>query len=285
VGGWSVVTAAALMSAYPPTRLPAQAAAGVALLPGSARSEGLAGAGVALGGDAGSMFANPAGIARIHRYSLGASYEWYPGVTLSSGAAALRVGRFDYGIGGQLLRPAATESPDLLGLSAIVYRFGMVAVGTSVKYVRQGPAAPQNEIWAADAGLAIALFDIFALGLSVQNLDIDSGAGAHLPRRTRFGITMNYVDPQGAVRLLTTLEGQWLEGRSAVLVAGAEGGIVLGGVGVIGRVGVSGQSSSDASPIALGAAVSFGRLQIDYAYRSYDAPSGVVHRFGLRWVR
>lgn len=277
--------ALALLTAYPPTRLPAQSAAGVALLPGSARSAGLADAGVALGGDAGSMFSNPAGIATIHRYSLGASYESYPGMTLSSGAAAVRVGHFDYGIGGQMLRPATSQSPDLLGLSTIVYRFGMIAVGTSLKYVRQGPTAPQNEIWAADAGLAIALFDILALGVSVQNLDIDFGAGAHLPRRTRFGFTMNYVDPEGSFRFLTTLEGQWLEGRSAVLVAGAEGGIVRGGIGFIGRVGVSGQSSSDASPIALGAGVSFGRLQVDYAYRSYDAPSGVVHRFGLRWVR
>ena len=161
----------------------------------------------------------------------------------------------------------------------------MIALGTSLKYVRQGAVAPQNETWAADAGVAIALFDIFALGVSVQNLDTKFGTGTRLPRRTRFGFTMNYVDPEGSARLLTTLEGQWLEGRSAVLVAGVEGGIVAGGIGLIARVGVSGQSSSDASPVALGAGVALGRLQFDYAFRSYDAPSGVVHRFGLRWAR
>lgn len=284
-GGWAVAMMLASLTTRPPDRLTAQSAAGVALLPGSARSAGLAGAGVALVGDASSMFSNPAGIATIHRFALGGSYEGYPGTTLSSGAAAVRVGHFDYGIGAQMLRPATSQSPDVLALSALVYRFGMIALGTSLKYVRQGAAAPQNEIWAADAGLAIALFDIFALGVSVQNLDIDFGAGAHLPRRTRFGFTLNFVDPEGSARLLTTLEGQWLEGRSAVLVAGAEGGIVTRGIGLIARVGVSGQSSSDASPIALGAGLALGRLQIDYAYRSYDAPSGVVHRFGVRWAR
>jgi len=111
------------------------------------------------------------------------------------------------------------------------------------------------------------------------------GNGAHLPRRTRVGLTMNYVDPQGPGRLLTTLEGQWPEGGSAILVAGAEAGLLSRGVGIVARVGVTGQpASSRMSPVALGAGVELRRVRFDYAYRSLDAPAGAVHRFGARWI-
>jgi hypothetical protein len=277
----------ASLIAGPPDRLTAQSQQSVASLPVSTRSAGLAGAGVALVGDAGSVFANPAGLATIHRIALEGSYEEHPGGTILSAAAAVRVGQFDYGLAAQALRPppASAAATDVLALSALVFRYGMIAVGTSLKYVRQGVAAPQVDVWAGDAGVAIALFDILALGASVQNLGGDLGAGAHLPRRTRVGFTMNYVDPQGSVRLLTTLEGQWPEGRPAVLVAGAEAGLFTGGgIGIVARVGVSGRASAtDVSPVAVGAGVALGRLQFDYAYRSYAAPTGAMHRFGARW--
>src|SRR2546430_10807806 len=59
------------------------------------------------------------------------------------------------------------------------------------------------DAWAGDAGLAIAVFDLMALGVSVQNIGGDFGpaaGGVHLPRRTRAGFTLNYVDPQGTLR-------------------------------------------------------------------------------------
>jgi hypothetical protein len=156
-----------------------------------------------------------------------------------------------------------------------------------LKYVREGLAIPRVEAWSGDVGVAIALFDIFALGASVENVGGDFAVGARLPRRTRVGFTMNFADPQGSGRLLTTVEGQWPEGRPAVLVAGAEGGIVTkGGVGIIGRMGVSGKTSSiDMSPFAVGAGIKLGQLQLDYAYRSYVAPNGGGHRLGVRWTR
>jgi hypothetical protein len=284
------VTVATLISTYPPARLPAQVAGDVASLAGSTRAAGLAGAGVALVGDAGAIFANPAALASIRHLAVEGSYEEYPaGATLSSAAAAVGVGPFAYGVGAHVLRPASTtgQPSDVLAVSALVFRFGMIALGGSLKYVREGFAVPRVEAWGSDAGMAIALFDIFALGASVENLGGSLAAGAHLPRRTRVGFTMNFADPQGSGRLLTTIEKQWPEGRHSVLVAGAEGGMVTrGGVGVIARVGVSGQSSSIAmSPFAVGAGVALGRLQIDYAYRTYSAPSGAMHRLGMRWTR
>ena len=47
----------------------------VAVLPGTTRSAGLGGAGVALVGDAGAVFANPAGIATVRHLSVEGSYE------------------------------------------------------------------------------------------------------------------------------------------------------------------------------------------------------------------
>jgi hypothetical protein len=267
------------------------AQAGVlASLPGSARAVGLAGAGAAIVGDAGAIFTNPAGLATVHRVAWEASYESYPsGATLSTGAMALRVGRFDWGAGAAALGPTYS-SADLLGVSGLVFRTGLVAIGASVKYDRENApgGGARIDAWAGDAGLAIAVFDIMALGVSVQNLGGDLGAGLHLPRRTRAGFTLNYVDPQGSYRLLTTIEGQWPSGAAAqgspFLMLGVEGGAVTHGLGLVGRVGYVGHSvATTASPFTAGGSLEVGRLHLDYAYRAEDALGG-RHRMGLRWT-
>ncbi len=276
-------------------------------LPGSTRSAGLGGAGAALVGDAGAIFSNPAGLATIRHVAVEGSYEQYlAGSTLSAAAAAVRLGRFDWGVGAQALdygsepeivpdpstggrrgmpTGATFRSADLLAVSSIVFRYGLIAVGTSGKYARQIIGGYTADAWAGDAGIAIALFDIMALGASVQNIGGDLGGGARLPRRTRAGFTMNYVDPQGTYRLLTTLEGQWPSGGGAVLVAGVEGGLVTRGVGIVGRVGYAGRAAAnDASPVTFGAGVELGRLHFDYAYQGFDALGGGTHRVGVRWM-
>src|SRR6266571_4744458 len=80
----------------------------VATLPGSTRSAGLGGAGAALVGDAGALFSNPAAIATVRRLAFEGSYEQYlGGTTFGAGAMALRVGRFDWGVGAQALGDAS----------------------------------------------------------------------------------------------------------------------------------------------------------------------------------
>jgi hypothetical protein len=266
----------------------AQSEGGVAVLPGSARSAGMGGAGVALVGDAGSIFANPAGLATMRHAALEGFYERRPDDhTVSAAAGAVRVGRFNYGAGALLLSPASGHSQpsDVLALSTLVYRFGLIALGVSGKYVRQTVGGVEQDAWAGDAGLAIALFDIFALAASVQNIGGDLGDGTHLPHRTRVGLTLNYVDPQGSLRLLTTLEGQWQTDRSAVLVAGAEGGIRAGGIGILGRIGATGQpEQSIESAVSFGGGLELGRVHLDYAYRGSDNPNGGTHQVGIRWT-
>ena len=269
--------------------LAAQSAGSLGVLPGSTRAAGMGGAGAAIVGDAGAIFANPAALATVHHLAVEGSYESFPsGATLSTGAVALRVSRFTWGAGAAALGPSYT-SADLLGVSTLVFRTGIVALGGTAKYARETIGGARVDAWAGDAGLAIAIFDLMALGVSVQNIGGDFGpaaGGVHLPRRTRAGFTLNYVDPQGTLRLLTTLEGQWpaAGGGSAFVVLGLESGVVTRGMGVLGRVGYVGHSGvTSASPFTAGASLELGRLHLDYAFRADDA-LGARHRMGLRWM-
>lgn len=279
----------------------------VAALPGTTRSAGLGGAGVALVGDAGAVFANPAGIATIRHLSIEGSYERYlAGTAVSSAALALRVGRVTWGFGAMTLdygtEPEIVPDPatggrrgmatgasfhpyEALAVSSLVLRRGLIALGISAKYNRQQIGSVARDAWAGDAGLAIAVFDIAALGLSVQNFGGDLSAGATLPRLTRLGLTLNYTDPQGVYRLLTTLEAQWRADRAPMLIQGVEGGLVRGGVGLVGRVGYATRPAvTDASRLTFGGGVVMGRLQVDYAFQGYQALGGGTHRVGVRWT-
>ena len=264
-------------------------AGGVAAFPGSTRAAGLAGAGAALVGDAGAIFANPAALATVSRLAFDASYQRASAsdTVFYAAAVATRLPRLDWGAGVEALAPSAAArlaSADLLAASALVYRTGLVALGVTAKYARQTIGGVADHAWAGDAGMAIAVFDILALGVSVQNIGGDFGGGVHLPRRTRAGFTMNYVDPQGTVRLLTTFEGQWPDRGSPFLVVGVEGGVVAHGVGLLARAGYAGHSvATSASPFALGGSVALGPLDVDYAYRDGTGGGGATHRVGLRW--
>src|SRR5207244_2146783 len=151
-GGRVVGLLVALLTARSPVRLTAQSAGTVlAVLPGSARTAGMGGAGAAIVGDAGAIFANPAGLATVHHLAVEGAYESYPsGVTLSTGALALRVGRFTWGAGAAAVGPAYT-SADLLGVSSVVFRTGLVALGTSAKYARETLGGTRVDAWAGGA--------------------------------------------------------------------------------------------------------------------------------------
>src|SRR5207244_2096750 len=140
------------------TSLTAQAdGSPVVLLPASAHAAGLGGAGAALVGDAGAVFANPAGIATIRHLSVEGSYERYlAGSTLSSAALALRLGRLNWGAGVAALDYGAGSATDMLGVSSLVFRTGVIALGGSGKYLRQSVGGSSADGWARDAGVAIA---------------------------------------------------------------------------------------------------------------------------------
>jgi hypothetical protein len=265
----------------------------------SVRSAGLNGAGAALVGDAGAVFSNPAGLATLSHIGVEGAYRSLPatGKTMY-GALALRVRQFDVAFGGAYLDhgtdpanfpisglPPGSESSERLAMGSLVYRFGIIALGGTLKYVRTNTGSEEHRAVSSDAGLAIAIFDIVAFGFSIQNLGGNwrGQSALEMPRLSRFGFTMNYVDPQESFRLLSTLELQWPEGRSSRFVLGMEGGVVVEGVGIIGRTAYGSRlEGTQQSRFTVGGSLAITRLSLDYAYQPKDFGGDRVHRFGLR---
>ncbi len=268
-------------------------------LPPTVRTAGFNGAGTALIGDAGSVFINPAGLATIRYLSVEGSYRPIQrGTFLATGALAWRIGQFNVGFGGRYFdlgstpRAFAPSAPasgepayEALGTGSLIYRFGIIAIGGTGKYFRQRVGQTIDRAVSFDAGIALAFFDIAAFAFSVQNIGgnwVDS-TSLMLPRTSRFGFTMNYVDPQETFRLLSTLEVQWVEGRQARGVLGAEAGVVISGIGIVGRIGYAGRPSPySASEVTFGGTVTLGRFLLDYAYRPDDLQGDDAHLAGLR---
>jgi hypothetical protein len=265
-------------------------------IPASVRFAGLNGAGAALVGHAGTVFTNPAGLATISHVALEGAYLKAPfDQYIAAAALGWRLRQFDLGAGlqyydlgstGPNASSSGSRDNELLGVGSLVYRFGLIALGMSGKYVRQTIGGNMTEGAGVDAGLAIAVFDIMALGFSVQNIGGNLQAESPIPMRrvSRFGFTMNYVDPQETFRLLSTLEVQWPAGLSNRFVFGVESGVVVSGVGLIGRVGYGSRPSqgTDRKTFTFGATVELSRLKVDFAYEPYGLSDERTQRIGVR---
>lgn len=276
-------------------------------MPASVRAAGLNGAGAALVGDAGAVFSNPAGLATIRHIALETTYRQAPfDAYVAAGAMGLRLNRFNLGVGLHYFHlgsePEVVPDPstggntgiptganvrayEFLGVGSLVYRKGMLALGGSAKIVRQAVGDVEERGVSGDLGFALAVFDIMAIGFAVQNVSGNwtRESAMVLPRLTRLGFTMNYTDPQETFRLLSTVEAQWPAGRSARLVLGGEGGVVLHGVGVIGRLGYGSRAAeSGRGAVVFGASIEVGRLHFDYAYDPSDILNDGGQQLGLR---
>lgn len=275
---------------------PANAQAGrpypvVLVLPASVRFAGLGGAGVAVIGDAGSVFVNPAGLAAVRRVSFeGATQSYVGSATQAMGAGAVRVGQFDFGAGVNYLHfddSAATRS-NLLYTGTAVYRYGFIALGGSAKYASVTDSAGRvASAVTGDIGTTLAIFDILALAVSVQNVGqkVAAGGGLDLPTTTHLGVTFNFVDPQGTLRLRGVLETVWSERRARRTVLGGEAGVVLSGIGIVARFGFGGQpEGSGETEQSYGGSLVFHRFTLDYAYQRRTVLGRDVQRFGARWT-
>jgi len=268
----------------------------VIVSPASVRFAGLHGAGAALVGQAGVVFSNPAALATIRHVALEGAYRTLPGdAFLATAAASWRLRQFNFGVGIRHLDvgngtsgPGGAPIPpgQSLGVGSLVYRFPLMAVGVSAKYVRQTATGGDLTGASADVGAAIAIFDLMALGFSIQNLggNWQSNSALRLRRLTRFGFTMNYVDPQETLRLMSTIEVQWLEGRATRAVLGVESGVVLGGkVGVVGRLGYRARrGDDDLPPVVYGVTLELGTGKLDLARENNESTGETTTRFGLR---
>jgi len=261
-------------------------------LPASVRVAGLAGAGVANIGYAGTVFENPSGLAPIRTLSIEAALARRPdGSTYNMGAAAVRVGAFNIGGGYQyLLFPGGEPTRDnVLSVGALTWRRGGLAAGGGLKYLSvEDSAGTIDRTIVKDIGLTLALFDVAAVGLSWQNFGAQSVKGPTIPIPGAFhlGFSLNLIDTYTNGRLLALVETVWTEGQARRTILGLEGGAVVSGLGVIARVGHGAQPvGSGLSKTAFGGGVLLGAARVDYAYRASSHGEPVTHLFGLRWTR
>ena len=170
-------------------------------------------------------------------------------------------------------------------VGSAVYRFGIFAFSGSVKEVTvRDSAAVTASAVTGDASAIIAIFDIFALSLSVQNIgQPELTPGMVLPATTRFGSSLNLVDPQGTTRLLGTIEVIWTEGFDSRTIIAGEAGLIFNGIGVEARLGYGGQGPlTGQSNWSIGGTVVLGPVDIDYAYQEESVFGSGAHRLGVR---
>ena len=266
--------------------------------PLSVRSAGMNGVGAALVGNAGAVFSNPAGLATIRHVGLEGAYRAGPSEgSISSGALAWRLRQFDVGVGFARFTPGRDSNMnpvsgvaadrELAGVGSLVYRFGIIAVAGSGKYVQRVGEDSREGAFSADAGLAIAVFDIMAIGFSMQNIGGPWGneSSVVMPGLTRLAMMWNYVDPLETFRLLSTVELQWPQGEDFRLVVGGEGGVVVQDVGLFGRAAYGTESTGSVfSHMTYGGSLTFANVAFDYAYQKADLGGEPAHRFGFRLV-
>jgi len=260
------------------------------LLPASTRSAGLAGSAVALNGDAGAIFVNPAGLATIRHVGLEGSLQRFSdGSVLNRGAGAIRFYKFDVGAGYQYLKYADKDplNGSLRWSAAAVYRKGIFAVGGGLNYTSvEYSAGTVAQSLSGVVGMQIAIFDLMALGVSVQDFGDHaiSGGGLTLPTTTKVGYMLNFVDPQSNARLLMTIEGVFTAGEPGRATVGAEAGFVFKGVGIVVRGGYGkAPPNVHIGEGAAGATLILSRLvSLDYGYQPRAPLGGPLHQFGIR---
>jgi hypothetical protein len=262
----------------------------ITLLPPTARSAGLAGASTALVGDAGTVFVNAAGLAIVRRVAFEGMVGRIPDpVAPTSLAGAVRVGQFHLAAGYQhlSLTQGSPQEENTLLVGSVVYRFGLFAFSGAVKRVTvRDSSAVTSSATTGDASVIIAIFDIAAISVSVQNIGQPQLApGMVLPAITRLGSSLNLVDPQGTLRLLGTLEVVWTEGFGTRSIIGGEAGLVFDGFGVEARLGYGSDGPLEGqSNWSLGGTLVLGPVDIDYAFQDESVFGREAHRLGIRLI-
>jgi len=260
-------------------------------LPATARYAGLANAGVAVHGDAGALFINPAGIATIRHAGIEATYHYsHEQPVEGSAAAAFRVKQFTFGGGAHYLRldPDSPNADNLLGVGTAVFRYGIIATGVSAKYISvEDTAGNVARSAAGDVGVLIALFDLVAVAASFQNMAHDdlSGGGVSTPHSSHLGLVFNFTDPQLTWVARIIWERVWPEDQAGRNKVAAEVGVQLGGAFLTVRGGTGSRDpQTEQSESAVGASVGFKKFSVDYAYQAQTALGSDVQRLGVRFT-
>jgi hypothetical protein len=289
---------AALLIAGPALAQSDRFAPTVLQLPASARALGVGDAFTA-GRGSEMIFYNPAMLAlqpgmAISGQRLGSS------ATFGALSSSMSIGNFGIGLGAQALEfeyddllaaptalpslPAGSSSSLAATVGVAAQLFG-VRFGGSAKYLQEEVGGFQANGAAFDLGAAKDLFGRATVAIAARDIGevmhFDN-ADVDLPTRVSLGASAS-APAFTFVDLAATAAITWRRDGEFIPAGGIEASYVpLDGWAFTGRVGARKVADrSGASPLTLGAGISFDRLSLDYAYGSLEV-GGTAHRIGLR---
>jgi len=283
-------------------------------LPSSARGLALGEAWSAVADDESALFYNPAQLARVRGLSIGGSLQNYiasttlgafaVAVPLKHGTLALGLQLLDYGSAdevvpvdgsnGQIGSPTGSTvtAEDMAFTLGYGIAFGArheFRIGAALKYARQEVASYSGGALAGDIGAAYSFHSGWDVSAALQHAGSSltlAAVSAPLPMTWRVAVAAPGVNA-AAFTLRPMAEARQVSGAEVNGVLGTEGIWRTGTTGTMlsVRAGYAFRNTSDArSPFTAGAGITLGRLQVDYAYESFDLIGGATNRVGVRFA-
>ncbi len=283
-------------------------------LPASTRALGLGEAWGAIADDESALFYNPAQLARVRGWSVGGSLQNYiASTTLGAFAIAVPLRRGTLGFGMQLLDygsadeivPAegsggqvGTPTGSTVTAEDMVFSVGygialgarhQLRVGGAIKYARQEVATYSGGALAGDIGAAYTFLNGWEMSAALQHMGSSltlASVSAPLPVTWRAAVAAPLVTAN-AFALRPIAEVRQVSGADVTGVLAAEASWHTGTSGTLlsARAGYAFRGSTDArAPFTVGAGITLGRLQVDYAYEGFDLIGGATNRVGVRFA-
>ncbi|MEK6769085.1 MAG: hypothetical protein AABY85_08880 [Gemmatimonadota bacterium] len=256
-----------------------------------------------------SLFANPAGLATVARFTLHASGQTIfddakagsmalgfraSALRVAVGARYLNLGSIDElvcnGCGGQGSATGITLSAHELAATggAALTLGGSLSVGAAINFFSTSVADKTGSSMSFSGGVrypARANARLSA-GASVQfvggSVDL-AGFSSPLPQTLRAGIELRPLRPEGSLHLALAADYVGLKGAPGRIVGGAELGLGRpGSFELLGRFGFASGADADygTKAISFGGGLVLGPLALDYAYQGSDV-FGTQQRFGV----
>jgi hypothetical protein len=283
-------------------------------LPASARALALGESWDAIADDESAVFYNPAQLARVRGISVGGSLQNYiASTTLGAFAVAVPLKHGTIGFGLQLLEygsadeivnvdgsngQVGTPTGNTVSAQDMAFTLGYgiafgarheLRVGAGLEYARQEVASYSGGALAGDVGAAYTLANGWDFSAAVQHMGSNltlAAVSAPLPLIWRAAVAAPLMR-MDAFTLRPMAEARQMSGADVTGVLGAEGTWSTGTSGTMlsARVGYAFRGSTDArSPMTVGAGITLGRLQVDYAYEGFDLIGGATNRVGVRFA-
>jgi hypothetical protein len=283
-------------------------------LPSSSRALALGESWSAIADDESALFYNPAQLARVRGLGVGVSLQNYVASTtlgafavavpLTHGTVGFGLQLLDYGSadeivpedgsGGQVGTPTGSTvtAQDMAFTLGYGIAFGSrheLRVGAAIEYARQQVASYSGGAVAGDFGAAYSLASGWELSAAVQHMGSNltlAQVSAPLPFTWRAAVAAPMVRAN-TFTLRPMAEVRQVSGADVTGVLGAEGSWHTGTSGTLlsARAGYAFRGSTDArAPFTVGAGITLGRLQVDYAYEGFDLIGGATNRVGVRFA-